>query len=219
MVLLGCLLIVLGGWGFIELADEVGEGDPHETDQRILLAMRNPADPTDPLGPIWFEEAVRDITALGSMTVLFLLSGAVAGFLAIRRQHHAVALLLAALAGATLLNWLLKDFFDRPRPELVSHLLHVSSASFPSGHSLLAAVVYLTLAAFLVRLVEELRLKLYILGVALVLTLLVGLSRVYLGVHYPTDVLAGWTIGLIWALTCWLAARHLQRQGSVEQAR
>src|SRR5205085_9940078 len=106
--------------------------------------------------------------------------------------------------------------FDRPRPSVVPHLSHVMTSSFPSGHSLLSAVVYLTLGSLLARLVGPPRLKLYFLGVAVLLSFLVGLSRVYLGVHYPTDVLAGWAAGLTWAVLCWLLARYLQHRGAVE---
>jgi undecaprenyl-diphosphatase len=82
----------------------------------------------------------------------------------------------------------------------------------------MSAVVYLTLGALLARLADQRRVKLYFLAVAALLTLLVGLSRVYLGVHYPTDVLAGWSAGLVWATLCWLAARSLQRRGAVERS-
>ena len=218
LVLVLSLCVVGGAWGFMELADEVTEGDTRELDEKIVRALRAEADPSDPVGPVWLEEAVRDLTALGSTVVLLFLSLAVLGFLLMRRQGHAAGLVLAALAGGLLLNWTLKNYFDRPRPELVPHLHHVLTASFPSGHSLLSAVVYLTLGALLARLVEERRLKIYIIAVAGVMSVLVGASRVYLGVHYPTDVLGGWTVGLSWAVLCWLVARQLQRKGAVEKA-
>lgn len=217
LVLIAVLAIVLGAWVFFELADEVTAGHTREVDEWVIRAMRNPDNPADPVGPAWLEEAVRDITALGSVAVLTLVTIATAGFVAIRRQYHALGLLLGAIIGGMLLNVLLKDFFDRPRPELVPPLLRVQSASFPSGHSLLSAVVYLTLGALLARLVASLKLKIYILVTALVFAFLVGLSRIYLGVHYPTDVLAGWTVGLVWAVICWLSARWLQRRGKVER--
>jgi undecaprenyl-diphosphatase len=204
-------------WGFLELADEVSEGETHAMDELIIQAFRDPADPSRPIGPVWVQEAVRDITALGSATVLSLVTLAVLGYIAIRRQHHALAFLLASVCGGGLLAFLLKQVFERPRPELVPHLVQAGGSSFPSGHSLASAVVYLTLGTLLARLVKPMKLKLYLIGIALFLSFLVGLSRIYLGVHYPTDVLAGWTVGLLWALACWLAARFLQRRGSIER--
>jgi undecaprenyl-diphosphatase len=106
--------------------------------------------------------------------------------------------------------------YARPRPDLVPHLSPVYTSSFPSGHSLIAAVVYLTLGSLLASVISRPMLKVYVLSVAMLLTTAVGLSRVYLGVHYPTDVLAGWLAGLVWALLCWLVARVLQRRGRVE---
>jgi undecaprenyl-diphosphatase len=108
-----------------------------------------------------------------------------------------------------IISIVLKDAFARPRPQLVPHLSYVTSYSFPSGHSMLSAIVYLTLGTLLSRLVKPLKIKMYIIGIALLLTFLVGISRVYAGVHYPTDVLAGWAAGLTWALVCLLAAHQL----------
>ena len=118
--------------------------------------------------------------------------------------------------GGLLVSTLLKAGYNRPRPDLVPHLSMVFTSSFPSGHSMLSAIVFLTLGSLLGRFVHEWRLKAYFLVVSLTLTFLVGVSRVYLGVHYPTDVLAGWTAGLAWALVCSLVARYLQRRGAVE---
>jgi undecaprenyl-diphosphatase len=132
------------------------------------------------------------------------------------RKYHALLLLLAATGGALLLSLLLKDVIDRPRPDLIAHRSHVMTKSFPSGHAMLSAAVYLTLGVLLARLTTSLRLKLYFLCIALLLTLLVGVSRVFMGVHWPTDVMAGWAAGLAWAIGCWLVARWLQRRGSVE---
>lgn len=218
IVLVMMLVIVVGVWAFIGVADQVMEGDTREVDEWMIRVLRNPADPGDPRGPVWLEEAVRDITALGSTVVLMLVTLVVIGFVILQRQYHALWLLAGALAGGLILNVGLKELFDRPRPDLVPRLLHVSSASFPSGHSLLSAVVYLTLATLLTRLVQRRRLKIYILGTALFISFLVGFSRIYLGVHYPSDVLAGWTVGLVWSVLCWLVAYHLQRRGLVEKA-
>jgi undecaprenyl-diphosphatase len=185
----------------------------------ILYALREDGDPGNPFGPLWMEEAFRDITALGSGAVLVLVILAVSGFLILRGQYHGLALLLAASIGGSLLTTSLKGVFERPRPEFAAHLLENLSYSFPSGHSLMAAVVYLAIGALLARMVRPRGHKIYILMVAMALSGLVGVSRVYLGVHYPTDVAAGWTIGLAWAVLCWLVAAVLQAFGKVEKER
>lgn len=202
-------------WAFLLIAEEVSEGEAHHYDLLVLRAMREPHDLSDPRGPAWFEESMRDFTALGGLAVLSLVVGSVAGFLALRRDHRALWLLLGATLSGVLLSLATKAFFARPRPELVPHLSHTLTSSFPSGHSTMSAVVYLTLAALLSRLVTPLRFKAYVLSVALLLTFLVGVSRVYMGVHYPSDVLAGWALGLSWAIICWLFAWFLQQRGRI----
>ncbi len=205
-----------GIWAFVELADEVVEGETASLDRALLLALRSPTDLSDPLGPPWVEELFRDFTALGGVGVLTLLTLAVAGFLLLDRSIRAAMLVLASVGGGFVSSMLLKQFFDRPRPDLVSHGSFVYTASFPSGHSMMAAVTYLTLGALLARVQPQRPAKAYLLVLTVLLTLLVGISRVYLGVHWPTDVLAGWAAGATWALLCWLAARWLQRRGQVE---
>lgn len=214
------VLAVAGGiWSFVELADEVVEGETAAIDRALLLAFRSAADPRDPLGPPWLEEVGRDLTALGGIAVLSLLSVAVAIFLLLRRQRGAAVLLAVSVTGGMLASSLLKVFFERPRPDLVPHGVQVFTASFPSGHAMLSAVVYLTLGVLLARVERELRVKAFVLSAAVLLTVLVGISRVYLGVHWPSDVLAGWTVGAAWAVMCWLIARALQRRGRVEGER
>jgi undecaprenyl-diphosphatase len=211
------LIVIAGGiWAFASLADEVREGETRRIDTRILLALRNPADLKDPVGPAWVEESERDLTALGGVVVMGLLTLGVCGFLLIDGKNHAALLVLIAVGGGLLWASVLKHGFERPRPELVPHGSYVYTSSFPSGHSTMAAATYLTLGALLARVQRRRRVKAFLLGFAVLITLLVGVSRVYLGVHWPTDVLAGWTLGGIWALICWLLARWLQHRGQVE---
>jgi undecaprenyl-diphosphatase len=213
------LLLGLGSaciWAFIEIAEEIGESGAQELDQRVLLALRTSGDPSDPLGPRWLEEMARDFTALGGVGVLTLITAAGVGYLLLMRKRHAAALLLAAVAGGIALSLLFKAGFDRPRPDLVAHLAQVYTASFPSGHSMMSAVAYLTLGALLARLHKGWQAKIFLLVTAILITVLVGLSRVYLGVHWPTDVLAGWAAGAAWASLCWVAALWFQRRGAVE---
>lgn len=215
-VLLAGLLAAAGIWTFLFVADEVVEGETQRFDERVLLALREPGDPADPVGPVWVEEAARDITALGSVTVLFLVVTSVVVALALQRRFGAMWLVLGSTLGGAALSTLLKELFGRERPGVVPHLTEVLTASFPSGHAMLSAVVYLTLGALLARLVDNLWARAWCLVSAMVFTLLVGLSRIYLGVHYPTDVVAGWAAGMAWALLCWLVASWLQRRGTVE---
>jgi undecaprenyl-diphosphatase len=163
------------------------------------------------------EEVGRDITALGGVPVLFLSTAAVAGFLWMSRNHSGMWLVIIATAGGLLLSSVLKYLIDRPRPDIGTQLSNTYTTSFPSGHSMMSAVVYLTLGSLLANVVRRRRLKLYILSLALLATFLVGVSRVYMGVHWPTDVLAGWTAGLVWAILCWLVARQLRRRGALHE--
>jgi undecaprenyl-diphosphatase len=218
VVLAASLLIVGAAWGFALLADEVAEGETQGFDLSVLKALRHQDDLKHAIGPEWLPEAMVDITAMGGMTVITLMTLAVIGFLLMRRLYHAMWLVVVASVGGGMLTTFIKLFISRERPPEALRLDVVNSASFPSGHSLVSAVTYLTLAALLTRLVDRTRLKAYILGIAMLAVGLIGLSRVYLGVHYPTDVLGGWTLGLAWALLCWLVARFLQRRGAVEPA-
>lgn len=211
------ILFVVPGtlWAFANLAEEVMEGGTEAFDDAILLSLRQPEDVSDPLGPGWLEEAGRDLTALGGMPVLGLVTLTVCGYLVLARRRQAAAVVAVATLGALLLSTVLKDLIDRTRPDLVPHGARVYTASFPSAHAMHSASIYLTLGALLARVEKRRRIKMFILTIAATTTLLVGISRVYLGVHWPTDVLAGWTAGAGWAALCWLLARWLQRRGSV----
>lgn len=200
------LWIALAGavWLFLSLADEVSEGDTHDIDRDVLLALRNPLDLNDPIGPRTFEEAMRDITALGGFTVLTLVTVVgVLVFLFHGRMRHA-----AVLAGAVLLaqasSELTKSIYARPRPDLVAHGSYVYSGSFPSGHSMLSAATYLTLAMLIASLETRRSTKGLVYALAIALVLSIGVSRVYLGVHWPTDVLGGWALGAAYSLAAWV---------------
>ena len=222
LVLIVAFLIIGGVWAFVQIADEVVEGDTQHFDEWAVRALRMPdpdapaGAPQVPIGPKWLREVGRDMTALGGVAVMFLMTAAVAGYLFMVRKYYAMWLVLIATTGGLIVSSVLKDLFNRPRPD-VAHYSYVVTSSFPSGHSMMSAVVYLTLGSLLTRVVPERSVKIYLITVALLLTLLVGASRVYMGVHYPTDVLAGWTAGLVWAMLCWLVARYLQKRGKVEK--
>jgi undecaprenyl-diphosphatase len=216
--LLAVLAVAALAWAFAGLHDAVREGGAPDLDHKILLLLRDPADPAKPWGPGWLQTSVRDVTALGGTTIVLPLTLLVAGYLALVRKRGAALFLLAAILGAVALGALLKLGFERPRPDLVEHGVLTYTWSFPSGHATGAAATYLTLGALLARFQPRRRVKVYILSVAVLITVAVGLSRIYLGVHWPTDVLAGWTVGAGWALLCWTVARVLQRWGAVERA-
>ena len=211
--LIGCALM-----GFAELADEVADGETHAFDRAVMLAMREQGDPADAWGPSWFEMMVRDVTSLGGTVVLGLITLAAIGFMLLTRRWGGALFVAVSVAGGTLISSALKAFFGRSRPDVVPHLMEATSASFPSGHSMLAMVTYLTLGAVLAEVQNKPRIKIYILSWAVFLALAVGLSRVYLGVHWPTDVLAGWCIGSAWALLCGSVALWLQRRGMIDAA-
>jgi undecaprenyl-diphosphatase len=202
--------------GFARIAGAIVSGDTYRFDQNLLLALRDPADHADPIGPAWIEHVMRDITSLGSFTVVIVTALVMIGYLVIDGKRAAALFVLISILGGIALSELLKHLFARPRPDLVAHLVDVQTTSFPSGHAMLSAVTFLTLGALLTRVQGSRRLKIYMISIAILLTLLVGGSRVYLGVHWPTDVLAGWCAGASWAMACWLVARWLQDRGEIE---
>lgn len=204
LTLLGIIFcIACLGLVFAEITDEVLEREADPIDRAILMWLR----PSDPPG--WLLELVRDITALGGMFVLTLWVAVTALFLAFSGRVRSCAFVVAAAGTGMLVSTGLKMIFNRERPDVIVHDLYVATASFPSGHAMLSAVVYLTLGALISELVRPVWQKLYILGVAAFLTGIVGFSRVYLGVHWPTDVLAGWAAGAAWAIGAWGLARFV----------
>lgn len=215
--MLGFGMVVLALLAFLGIVAAVEDGGTRAVDAEVLLALRQAGDQALPLGPAWLPPMARDVTALGSIGVLSLVTLAVASFLVVGRWWRAALVFMGSIGGGWLLVEQLKHLFQRPRPDLVPHGAQVFTTSFPSSHAAMSAVVYLTLGALLARLVVERRLKVHIMASAVFLTMLVGLSRVYLAVHWPSDVLAGWVIGGGWATLCWTTMRWLQRHGTVER--
>lgn len=203
-------LLAFALFAFAEISDEVGDGETLRFDHAILTALRDESG--EPIGPRALQVALADVTSLGSISVLTLAVLVTAGFLSLARRRHSAIYVLAASAGGALLSTALKSLFDRPRPDVVMHLVNVSSASFPSGHALGATAVYLTLAVLLARELPRRRLRAFTGAVAALIVVIIGASRIYLGVHWPTDVLAGWCMGAAWAMLCWLVAGRLERE-------
>ena len=219
---LAILLAILGAvaalWTFVALAEEIVEGDTFKFDEHLLLASRRPDNLSVPVGPAWTLQVARDVTAFGGPVGLGLVTLILAGYLALERRFGLLTFVLASTVSGTVLALFLKEMFHRPRPQLVPYLTDISTASFPSGHSMLSSVAYLTMAALLARASSALHTKIYFLAVAVALIGLIGCSRVYLGVHYPTDVLAGWCVGSAWAIACCLVAHVVARGRAFPQA-
>jgi undecaprenyl-diphosphatase len=215
-ILLKVFACAICTWTFVKLAGKIRKGRTDEIDNQILRALRKPENPDVPIGPKWLLEVARDITALGSGADLSVASVILIGFLCLNRRFRAAGYLIASTGSGLLMCRILKEFFVRSRPTVVTPLTHFDPESFPSGHSMGSALVYLTLGGVISRQVKGSIAKFYFLSVAFSITLLVGISRLYLGVHYPSDVLAGWAAGSLWSSACTEAARWLQRRGIVE---
>lgn len=194
---------------FVELADEITAGETQLLDERILVSLRRLDDPEVPIGPAWLRGTMLDLTALGGPAVLGMITIAIVGFFFLEGQRRVALLTIATVGGGGLASVALKWIFARPRPDVVPHLREVSSASFPSGHAMSSAVVYLTVGVMFMKTVRGGWAKSYVLAWGILLTLLVGLSRIYLGVHYPSDVLGGWLAGLCWASGCWVIGQFI----------
>lgn len=191
------------------LADEVVEGDTLRFDNAVLMLFRDPTAPAVPLGPGWLFEAARDITALGSFSVLGIIVAGIVLQLLLTGAKRTALFVLIAVIGGTVISTGLKALFDRPRPDLTG-AVEVFTASFPSGHATVSAVVYLTIGAILAQRDPRVSVRIFYIAVAALLTFIIGCSRVYLGVHFPTDVLAGWSLGTAWALLCFGVAFLLE---------
>lgn len=213
LMLAGLSLLVMI---FLFIADEVMELDTEWFDHGILLALRDA--PDDPIGPYAFEAAVMHISGLGSGAVATLIVVIACVYMLLAGHKRYAALMLACSLGTLIVMQLSKGFFERPRPTIVTHIDPPGGLSFPSGHSMISAAMYMTLAVVIARTLSRRRLRIYVVGVGALLAFLIGLSRLYLGVHYPTDVLAGWTLGLAWALVCGIVARKVARRVDSEVA-
>jgi undecaprenyl-diphosphatase len=207
-------LVTMLLWLFMAIAAEIVAGEIFTMDETILLLMRNADNPEVAIGPPWLQQVGQDITALGGNAVLTLISIWVMLFLYLVNKGRLALVVLLATGGALLASLLLKSGFDRPRPEVISHATLVYTSSFPSGHSMLAASTYLTMGALLAQSQKRRRIKALIIITSVLLTFLIGISRIYLGVHWPTDVVAGWAVGAAWAVGCSYLARHFARQDS-----
>jgi undecaprenyl-diphosphatase len=216
-VLIGWLLIVAGTWSFFEVSSLVAGGKTQAFDERVVRMFRHSKHPEDTIGPSWLAQAAREITSLGSYSALLLIIAISALFLAAAEQRIALRTLLGASFTGYALMMLLKNSFARPRPAIVPHLTEFHSSSFPSGHALISVVVYVTLGFQLLRVIDHQRLRVAIIVTVVLLTTLIGVSRVFLGVHYPTDVLAGWTAGLVWSLLWLIGARRWQKRHDLAQ--
>jgi undecaprenyl-diphosphatase len=218
--LIPAVLFIIAGslWVFVEVSDEVSEKETHALDTAILLSMREPNDHSNPIGSEKIEEMGRDLTALGGFTILTGLTLSSIGIALFMRKPRIAGIIAIAITGGMFLTSWMKRGFDRPRPDLVPHGVIVTNASFPSGHAMMAAIVYLTLGVLLARTQPSKAFRIYLIALSVFITILVGISRVYLGVHWPTDVLAGWTLGAAWALLFWLIAIKVDPRSSENSA-
>ena len=177
---------------------------PFAFDRSIILGLRAWG------GPSWLPKVATDVTALGGGIVLTIVVVLVAGLLIVQRLWlTAVAIVASSISGNVVVE-LVKLHVARPRPDIVEHLVAVTHMSFPSGHSANSAIVYLTLAGLASQVTEHRATRAYLLVVAILLVGAIGFSRVYLGVHWPSDVLAGWSFGTLWALGWWLATAKVR---------
>ena len=208
IALFAASLILLGA----HLASELIEGERFSLDTSLLLALRVPGHPQIPVGPAWLLQSAIDISALGGYTLQWLFGTAGIAWLIAAGKRAEAGGIAVSLIGSSVIDGLLKSWIARPRPELVPHLVQVTNASFPSGHAMISSAVYLTLALMLAEGIERDGWQGRAARVAVVaffssLAVLIGMSRVYLGVHWPSDVLAGWCFGTAWALLVWRGDR------------
>lgn len=196
---------------FLWIADEMREEGPHGIDERVLMFLRPGANPHDALGPAWLQRAASELTTLGGTTNLTLIVIIAVAFLLLHKRVASALFVVTAVLGGTGISELIKALFGRDRPPLIYRAVASANASFPSGHAMLSTITYLTLGALLAQVMPQRRQKVFVFATAVILALIIGASRVYLGVHWLTDVLAGWSLGAAWAMICWLAAWSVRR--------
>lgn len=204
------LLAALGGAALTAL---VLKGGLSALDRAAFDMVRSGAGFADGAMPTWLRESVRDITALGSTTVLTLAVAATTVFLAAARRGRLAVLMATSAAGATIFNFGLKALIGRSRPDAIEALVPTASASFPSGHALITMSVLMSIGGLTAFAAGRRSERVAVLGAALSLAVMVGLSRILLGVHWPSDVLAGWLFGLAWAGLTLHVARRMDRPG------
>jgi undecaprenyl-diphosphatase len=213
-VLVAALAVVVGTLTFIFIAGFVAKGSTNYFDVQVLRSLRTTGNLARPIGPRWLFEIMRDITSLGGSTIVSLITIFVIVYFILQKQYSMLFLVLAAVIGGGIIDLELKTIFSRIRPQVVPSLIQEISYGFPSGHSMMSTIIYLSLASLIARLQVRWRDKVYIISFAIFLSFIIGISRIYLGVHYPTDVLGGWSIGLAWAALCWLVAWYISKKRS-----
>ena len=191
-------------WGFIVVTRHVMDGTFQGWDDRILQAMRDSDETSSPRGPLVIEHAARDLTAMGSMTVIMIMTGAMTGFFFLVHRRRDALLLAGAIGSGLLAFFLLKHLIARERPTLVSPLVHSETHSFPSGHVMLAVVLYFGLAILISRHVTLFRVRAFVWWAAVALSLAIAFTRTYLGIHWPSDVAAGLLAGIGWTALWWI---------------
>jgi undecaprenyl-diphosphatase len=207
---------LVGGllFAFIKIGRAVSGSETAGFDEAILLALRTT--PDDPIGPPALTNALMHISALGSGAVTGLIVLISIIFFAVAGNWRYALLMLACSLGTLAGMSLLKDFYERDRPTVVTQIDPPGGHSFPSGHSMISAALYITLAVLIARTLPDRRMRVCVVAIGAGLTMLIGFTRLYLGVHYPTDVLAGWTAGLLWALVCGLIVQRLGKRGTTD---
>lgn len=194
---------------FLGLALLIVSGRSFSLDTTLIMLFRAADNPAVPMGPAWFHEAVRDMTALGSFVGLFFMALTATLALWLCGYRHLAIGLVVSLVAAFLASTALKIAVARPRPDIVEHAALTFTASFPSGHAFLSAATLLTIASFVGLASRRADIARFCMIMAVIIAGLIGLSRIYLGVHWPTDVLGGWCLGIVWSsvATAWLGRR------------